>query len=429
MSILIQNATILTQDKKRRQLNGNIFIEDNRIVEISPKPITTEAEYLIDASHHLVLPGLINGHTHIPMTLLRGYGDDMLLDDWLRKCIWPVEAKLTNQSVKIGTDLGLLEMIASGTTTYLDMYFYEQVIAEQTIKAGIRGLLGFALIDGGTPEFTSDNMLPACNHFIQTWKNHELIQPVVAPHGAYTCGPETLQKALDISRQHNVLMHIHCAETRENVYDIQKRYGMRPVAHLKKLGLLNPQASLAHCGWITKNEVKDIKKTGTSIVHCPVSNMKIATGGYTPLPECLDTGVPVSLGTDGAASNNCLDLFDTMKFCALIHKHHRWDPRILPAQTVLDFVTCEASHSFHLDKYIGSIEEGKKADMIILDIKKPHFVPYHDHVSNVVYTGRGSDVTTSIVNGVPVMLNNNFLTIDVAKTLDAAQRCSDELIK
>ena len=272
-------------------------------------------------------------------------------------------------------------------------------------------------------------MLPACDQFVDRWKDHDLIQPVVAPHGAYTCGPETLQKALDISRKHHVLMHIHCAETRENVYDIQKRYGMRPIAHLKKFGLLNNQMSLAHCGWITKNEVRDIKKAGASIAHCPVSNMKIATGGFTPLPECLEAGVPVSLGTDGAASNNCLDLFDTMKFCALIHKHHRWDPRVLPAQTVLDFATREAARSLHLEKDIGSIEEGKKADIVILDIKKPHFVPYHDHVSNVVYTARGSDVSTTIVNGTPVMLDHKFLTIDLEKTMVSAQQCSDELIK
>ena len=319
MSILIHNATILTQDKNRRKLQGDIFIDDGLIAEVSTKSISSEADYCIDGTGHLAIPGLINTHTHIPMTLLRGYGDDMLLDDWLRQCIWPVEAKLTRESVGIGTDLGLLEMIGSGTTSFLDMYFFEDEIAKHTISAGIRGFLGFALIDFGTPEYTPDELIPACERFVRKWKKPGLITPVIAPHGVYTCGPETLAKTLEISSKNNVLMHTHCAETRENVYDVQKRYGHRPIAHLYNLGLLNKQMSLAHCGWITKNEVTDIKKAGASIAHCPVSNMKIATGGFTPVPECLEVGVPVSLGTDGAASNNGLDMFDSMKFCALIH--------------------------------------------------------------------------------------------------------------
>ena len=224
-------------------------------------------------------------------------------------------------------------------------------------------------------------------------------------------------------------MHIHCAETRENVYDVQKRYGRRPVAHLKELGLLNERMSLAHCGWITKNEVLDIKKGGSSIAHCPVSNMKIATGGFTPVPECLDAGVPVSLGTDGAASNNGLDMFDTMKFCALIHKHHRWDPRVLPAQTVFDFATIDAAPRLHVDDQLGSIEEGKRADVVLLDVKKPQFVPHHDQISNLVYAARGGDVVTTIVDGTPVMLDSSYCTLDAETIMAAAGHCARELIK
>jgi 5-methylthioadenosine/S-adenosylhomocysteine deaminase len=429
MSVLIHNATVLTQDANRRQFKGDIFLNDGIIDEVSEKRINTESDFSIDASHHLAIPGLINTHTHIPMTLLRGYGDDMLLDEWLQQCIWPVEAKLTRKSVGIGTDLGLLEMISSGTTSFLDMYFFEDEIANHSIAAGMRGFLGFALIDFGTPELPPNELLSACEQFICKWKNHELITPVIAPHGVYTCGPETLQKTFEISKKKKVLVHTHCAETRDNVYDVQKRYGMRPIALLQKYGLLNKRMSLAHCGWITKNEVSDIKKAGSSIAHCPVSNMKIATGGFTPLPECLKEGVPISLGTDGAASNNGLDMFDTMKFCALIHKHHRWDPRVLPAQTVFDFATINAARSLHVDKDLGSIEEGKCADVVLVDINKPHFVPYHDHISNLVYVARGSDVNTTIINGKPVMLNGEYLTLDAKNIMASARQCALELIK
>jgi 5-methylthioadenosine/S-adenosylhomocysteine deaminase len=250
---------------------------------------------------------------------------------------------------------------------------------------------------------------------------------VVAPHGTYTCGPETLQKSLELSSTYNVLLHIHCSETREEVYDIQTRYGLRPVGHLKKYGLLCKNMVLTHCGWITKNEIMDIKKGGASVSHCPVSNMKIATGGYAPIPEFLDAGVPVGLGTDGAASNNTLDMFDTMKFCTLIHKQHRWDPQVLPAQTVFDLATIGGARCLQMEDRIGSLEEGKKADIIMVDVRKPHLTPHHDHISNLVYAARGSDVVTTIVNGKPVMINRGFLTLDYEATLTDAETCAQEL--
>jgi 5-methylthioadenosine/S-adenosylhomocysteine deaminase len=427
MSILIKKAVILTQNKKREQLHGDIYIEDREIVQISEKSISTEADYKIDGKNKLVLPGLINTHTHIPMTLLRGYGDDMVLKKWLEERIWPAEAKLNSKSIEIGTQLGLLEMIGSGTTTYLDMYFFEDAIGKVTEKAGLRGFLGFAMIDFDTPEYPYNELFSQCERFIKKWEKNDLIKPVVAPHGTYTCGPESLQKALELSGKYNVLLHIHCAETREEIYDVQKQYEVRPVEQLKKYGLLCENMILAHCGWITKNEILDIKKGGAKVSHCPVSNMKIATGGFAPIPELLDSGVPVSLGTDGAASNNILDMFDTMKFCALIHKQHRWDPSVLPAQTVFDFATIEGARCLGMEKDIGSIEEGKKADIIILDLNKPHLTPQHDMTSLLVYAARGSDVCNTIVNGKPIMLENKFLTIDCEKTIEDAEKCAKEL--
>lgn len=324
MSILIKNSSILTQDTTRQQRHGDLYIEDHQIVEISEKPLSVEAEYKIDGTNHLVLPGLLNTHTHIPMTLLRGYGDDMLLNDWLANCIWPVEAKLNKKAIASGTALGLLEMIASGTTSYLDMYFFEEEIARVTEKTGMRGFLGFALVDFDTPEYPAEELFAKCEQFVKRWSRHDRIQPVIAPHSTYSCNPETLRKSNDIATKYDVPLHIHCSETRDEIYEVEKKYGARPVEHLKNLGLLHPKTILAHCGWITKNEILDMKTAGVTVAHCPVSNMKIATGGFAPIPELLESQIPVGLGTDGAASNNTLDMFETMKFCALVHKNHRW---------------------------------------------------------------------------------------------------------
>ena len=427
MSVLIKNTVIITQNKKREQIHGDIYIEDQEIIQISKKPITIEADYKIDGRKKLVLPGLINTHTHIPMTLLRGYGDDMALKRWLEERIWPVEKKLDSRSVEIGTRLGLLEMISSGTTTFLDMYFFEETIGKTTKEAGLRAFLGFPLIDFGTPEYPYDELFPRCESFIRKWRKHNLVRPVVAPHATYTCGPETLHRSLEMADKYDVLLHIHCSETREEVYDVQKRYGLRPIGILKKHGLLCDKIVLAHCGWITKNEVFDIKNSGSKVVHCPVSNMKIATGGYTPLPELLHSNIAVGLGTDGAASNNTLDMFETMKFCSLIHKHHRWDPSILPAQTVLDLATIGGAKCLRMEDKIGSIEEGKKADIIMVDLKKPRLTPQHDFVSHLVYAMRGCDVIATIVNGKPLMLENRILTLDMDAILEDAEKCAYEL--
>ena len=427
LSILIKHSTILTQNDSRQQLQGDVYIDDHQIIEISKKPLSVEADYKIDGAKKLVLPGLINSHTHIPMTLFRGYGDDMLLKDWLEQRIWPVEAKLDKKYITSGTELGLLEMIASGTTAYLDMYFFENIIAEVTEKVGIRGFLGFAVIDFDTPEYKASELIPQSEQFVKRWKGNSLISPVIAPHSTYSCNPETLQKSLEVALKYDVPLHTHCSETRDEVYDVEKRYGVRPVEQLKKTGLLQKGTILAHCGWITKNEIFEMKNAGVVVSHCPVSNMKIASGGYAPIPELLDARVPVGLGTDGAASNNTLDMFETMKFCALVHKNHRWDPAVLPAQTVVDLATIGGAACLGVQQTLGSLEEGKIADLIMIDLKKPHLTPLYNPVSHLVYAARGTDVCTTIVNGKILMLDNEFLTIDMQKTLERAEKDAQEL--
>ena len=351
----------------------------------------------------------------------------MLLKDWLTQRIWPVEAKLDKKYIKSGTELGLLEMIASGTTSYLDMYFFEDTIATVTEKVGIRGFLGFAVIDFDTPEYKASELIPQSEQFVKRWKGNTLISPVIAPHSTYSCNPETLQRSLEVAMKYDIPLHTHCSETRDEVYDVEKRYGVRPVEQLKKIGLLQKGTILAHCGWITKNEILEMKNAGVAVSHCPVSNMKIASGGYAPIPELLDAQVPVGLGTDGAASNNTLDMFETMKFCALVHKNHRWDPAVLPAQTVVDLATVGGATSLGVQHTLGSLEEGKIADLIMIDLKKPHLTPLYNPVSHLVYAARGTDVCTTIVNGKILMFDNEFLTIDMQKTLEHAEKDAQEL--
>jgi 5-methylthioadenosine/S-adenosylhomocysteine deaminase len=308
------------------------------------------------------------------------------------------------------------------------MYFFEDTIAEVAGKAGLRAYLGFGILDGKTPEYDATRLLPACEAFVTRWSGKDTIVPVVAPHSTYTCGPETLARSLEIAERHDVLLHTHCSETRTEIYEVEEQYGVRPLEQLKRHGLLSARMVLAHCGWLTKTEVGDLAAAKASAVHCPVSNFKIGSGAFAPLPEMLAAAVPVGLGTDGAASNNSLDMFDTMKFAALGHKQHRWDPTVMPAPTVLDMATVGGASCLQAQETIGSLEVGKRADLAVIDLHKPHLTPRHDLRSHLVYAARGSDVETTIVDGVPLMLDRQFLTLDYEETLEKAQHAAQELI-
>ena len=422
MSILIKDSKIITQDERRRIIHGDIYIEDNRIIEIGK--IGIEADFKI--KNRIVMPGLINMHTHIPMVLFRGYGDDLLLEEWLQKKIWPIEAKLKEWHIKIGTKLALIEMVATGTTTCNDMYFFEDVIAREAKKFGMRCYAGFSLIDFDTPEIKREKLVPCCDKFLKKWNNNELIIPVVAPHSTYACSPETLQKAREMQEKYDALVHIHCSETSKEVYDVLKKYGVRPLEQIKKYGLLNEKTILAHCGWITKEEVRQIALAKSCVVHNPVSNMKLATGGYTPLPELFNENAVVTLGTDGAASNNKLDMFETMKFTALIHKHHRWNPTIVTAQQTLDMATINAAKFLGINA--GSIEVGKIADIITLDARAVNLIPSHNIISHIVYAANAFNVKDVIINGKMIMHDRNFIDLDYDAIIDEAEKAKEDLI-
>ncbi len=426
-SLRIRNATLVTQDDQRRVVQGDLFVEDGRITHVGQVAGRKEADRTLDGTGQVVLPGLINLHTHVPMTLFRGYGDDMLLEAWLKERIWPAEDRFTPETMRAGTDLGLLEMIATGTTAFLDMYMDEATaIAPAVRAAGLRAWLGEGMVDIGKTEPTEPNRkLPAIERFVKATAKDPLVRGCPAPHGTYTCHAVTYTESARIAREHGVPMHTHCSETRTEVYDVVARHGKRPVAAIADAGALDKNAVLAHCGWITKAEVADIARAGASVAHCPVSNLKLATGGTCPVPELHDAEVKVGLGTDGAASNNTLDLFETLKFAPLVQKNHRWDPRVLPAQRVLDMATRDAADALHRSD-LGRLVPGATADIVMVDFRRPHLVPRHDAVSNLVYSAVGRDVSATIVHGKVLMAEGRFETLDptevMAKAEDAARK-------
>lgn len=425
-SLAIRNATIVTQDAKRSIVQGDLYCEDHRIVSVGPK--APEADRELDATGQILLPGLVNLHTHVPMGLFRGYGDDMVLEQWLRERIWPAEDRLTAESMRVGADLGHLEMILNGVTSYLDMYFMEAgPIADSCRAAGIRGWCGEGMVDvGQTPDGEANRKTRVVEDSIKATRDDPLVTHCPAPHGTYTCNRETYEESARIATEYGVPMHTHCSETRTEVYEVVDKHGARPVEVLKQTGALAANAVLAHCGWITKQEVRLVATAGASVAHCPVSNLKLATGGVCPVPELHDEGVRVGVGTDGAASNNTTDLFESMKFAALVQKQHRWDPTVLPAQRVLDMATRDGADALRRPD-LGRIEVGATADLCLVDFRRPQLVPRHDVVSHLVYAVSGRDVSATVVHGRVLMAGGRVETLDVEAVVAAAQRASEAL--
>jgi 5-methylthioadenosine/S-adenosylhomocysteine deaminase len=301
-------------------------------------------------------------------------------------------------------------------------------VAKAANEAGLRAFLCYAMIDlfGFKKADEQLEISKKLSSFIKTLGNKR-IKFVIGPHAPYTCSKETLLKAVEIAENENSLIHIHIAETRSEQVEFENKHGLREIEYLNKIGFLNPKVVAAHCVWLTKNEIKILKEKGVKVSHCPVSNMKLGVGGVAPLPEMFEHGITVSLGTDGPASNNCLDMFDTMKFCALIHKSQRWDPTILPSQKVLDLATIEGAKALMMDKDIGSIEEGKLADLILIDTRAPNMMPIHGKdtiVSNLVYSAKGFNVNTTIVNGKILMHDKKVKTLNEDEVYEKAQEAA-----
>ncbi|MEM2123072.1 MAG: amidohydrolase [Candidatus Bathyarchaeia archaeon] len=429
-SILLKNCSwMITQNSSREIIRGgSILVRDSLIEEVSKKPIKARSvDLVIDAKDMLALPGLVNAHTHVSMTLFRGYADDMHLKEWLEEKIWPLERKLTGELCYIGALLGCLEMIKSGTTCFLDMYFYPDYVAKAAREAGIRAYVSHALIDF-MDRIEGLRQIDLAEEYIR--KIRDMGDPrigiAISPHAPYTCSEETLIKAKEIAEKERIPLHIHLAETRREQVNYEKNYRLREVEYLDRIGFLSPRLVAAHSVWLTRREVRLLAEKEVKVAHCPVSNMKLAEGGTAPVPEMMEEGVTVSLGTDGAASNNSLDMFETMKICTLTHKAHRWDPTIAPAQAVLDMATMGGAEALGLSHEIGSISEGMKADIILLDLNSPNLRPIHNPstlVSHMVYSARGCNVDTVIIDGKILMQGRRLKTLDemaVYSTVDSA---------
>ena len=432
--MLIKNCSwLVTQNRNRDVLReSSILVQDGKITKVG-KEVKDRADAEIDGSGKIVLPGLINTHTHLSMVLLRGFADDMRLQDWLSKKIWPVEARLTPEACYQGALLGCAEMIMSGTTTFMDMYFNMEDVAKAVKETGLRGFLSYGIIDLFDTAKAKAEQAKSQKFFdyVQELRSSR-IKFALGPHAPYTCSPETLLWAKEFAEKNQVVDHIHIAETRKEQADFQKQKGARVVEYLDKIGALSNRMLAAHCVWLTKSEVTTLAKAGVSVAHCPVSNMKLASGGVAPLPEMFDAGIAVGLGTDGAASNNSLDMFETMKVCALLHKAHRWDATVLNAQKTLDLATIEGARALGIQDEVGSVEVGKKADLIMLDAHMPNLNPIHGTetvVSDLVYSASPANVDTTIVDGELLMTHRQLRTIDLEQTVQNAARIANELVQ
>ncbi|MDD5589975.1 MAG: amidohydrolase [Candidatus Portnoybacteria bacterium] len=424
MMILIKNGTILTQDKNRRVIkDGAVLFEGETIKAIGQtKKVESlikgkKLEKIIEAKGKVVMPGLVNAHTHLAMTLLRGLADDLPLEEWWFKKIFSAESKFTRRHVFLGSLLGGLEMIKSGTTCFVDFYYFEDEVASAVKELGLRANLGVGILDLETFAFkNSPESFVQFFELAERFRNDNLIRISLAPHMFQTTSRETYKKAKKAAGRFNCIMQTHLAETKAEVDFCRKKYGKTPAQILDKEKILDGKTLLAHGCHLDEKDIKILGKNKVSVAHCPVSNMKLASG-VMPLARLEKAGVCLALGTDGSCSNNSLDMFGEMKFAALLQKSFFGDPALADSQRVLDMATINGARALGLEKEIGSIEPGKKADIIILDFDQPHLTPVSNIASHLVYCANGADVLTSIVNGRVVMENRKVKVIDEKKVL------------
>ena len=425
--LIAAGGTIVTMDGERRIIeDGAIAVKGDAIVAVG-KRAEIEAKYTaarrIQAQGKLILPGLINGHTHAPMTLLRGLKDDVTLEEWLTKYIFPAEAKnVTEDFARWGTRLAALEMIRGGTTTYADMYYFEDAIAEETKAAGMRGVLGETVIDFPVPDSKSaPQTLAYTEGFLKKWKGDAQIHAAVAPHSIYTTSEKTLRDSAALARRYGAPILIHVAETKRERGESEAKNGLSPVAYLDKLGVLGPDVLAAHCVWVDADDRKLLAARDVGCVHNPSSNMMLASG-VAPVAELRAAGVRLGLGTDGTAgSNNDLNVMEEMDLAAKLQKVTRMDPRAWGARDAVEMATIEGARALHLEKEIGSLEPGKKADFIVLGLDAPHAVPMFDIYTQIVYALKANDVETVVIGGKVVMRERRVLTLDEAKVIEKAR--------
>jgi 5-methylthioadenosine/S-adenosylhomocysteine deaminase len=432
VDLLVTGGTVVTMDGQRRVIeDGAVAVRGDSIVAVGPRAELEnrfEAALTIDAHGTLVLPGLINGHAHAAMSLFRGMADDLALDEWLQKYIFPAEARnVTPDFVYWGTRLGVLEMLRGGITTYADMYYFEDVVAEVTKEAGMRGVLGETIIDFPAPDNkTPGDAFAYTQKYLDHWKGDPLIIAAVAPHSIYTCSEKTLQDAAALARRNGAPILIHIAEAQFELEQSRAKHGATPVAYLERAGILGPDVIGAHCVWVDQADIATLAHFNVGCINNPSSNMKTAAG-VMPVPEMLAAGEPIGLATDGAASNNNQDMFEEMDLAAKLQKVARMDPRALPAKQVVEMATINGARALHLEKIIGSLETGKKADLILVDIGAPHATPMYDVYSELVYALKATDVRTVVIAGKVVMRDRWMLTLNENEILAKAEKYKKQI--
>lgn len=425
VSLIVIGGTVVTQNASRQILSpGAVVVQGTDIVAVgSPEAVAARYDALrtIDMPDQVVLPGLVNTHTHAPMVMYRGLADDLVLSDWLQRYIFPAEEKTVSPDmVRIGTRLAALEMIESGTTTFADMYYFEEEVAKAAKAAGLRGVLGqtiiqFPVADARTPAAG----LRRAESFIEDFLDDELIVPAVAPHAIYTLDREGLVRSAALARRYEVPLMIHLAETEDEVKNSRAEHKQSPVGYLESLGFWGPRTIAAHGVWVDDQDIQVLKRREVGVSHNPESNMKLSSG-VAPVQKYLAAGVALGLGTDGAASNNDLDMFEAMRQAALLAKLTTRDPTAVPAQAALDMATIGGAKALGMADLIGSLEPGKRADMIVVGMSSARQTPMYDAVSHLVYATRGDDVRTTIVNGKVLMQDREVRTLTRDRVLAEA---------
>ncbi|MCI4331399.1 MAG: amidohydrolase family protein [Thermoplasmata archaeon] len=423
---VFENGLLVTQDGARRVLRGSMRVEEGRITEIGPTVSTHGAER-VDASGFALVPGFINTHQHVAMSILRGIADDRDLGAFL-EVLFAVDAKRTEADLEAGAAAGIAEMLLSGTTTFLDLYYGEDAIARAVERLGIRGYLGWAVLD---PAMTTQKGVPVDNAraFIRRWKDHARVHPLVAPQGVYVCGEETWRKAREVAESEGTLVHYHLSETRREVHEHEAKTGLRPPIWLDKIGFLGPHQVAAHCVWLTRREVELLANHHVGVAHCPNSNLKLATGGVCPVTDLRAAGAVVALGTDSTASNNSLSMLREMHSAGLLQKHQRWDAAALSAQTLLDMATIEGARVLGREADLGSLAPGKRADFSLFRLDHPTLVPARPEaiVSHLAYSASEEAVDSVYVEGECLVRHRELVREPWPSIRRSAEQAADTL--
>ena len=428
--ILIHRCIILPMNGKTFIEDGALAVKNDKIIFIGKSTSATSirAETKINAKGKVAIPGLINCHTHVPMTLFRGIAEDQPLDIWLKETIWPLEAKLKSEDVHAGALLGCLEMIKSGTTCFADMYFHEEKVANAVKESGLRGVLAEGIIEAENKALDK-RMFDRSVNFAKSFRGYAngRTSTMLGPHAVYSCSAKLLMEISDKASELKVGVHLHLAESKRMFRKFEKKYGSSEVEFLDRIGFLRGRVLAAHCIDLSKKDMRILSKRGVNVVHIPVANMKLGSG-TAKIKDLTNLGVNVCLGTDGPASNNTLDMFETMKVAALLQKLTYMDPSVLPAHETLKMATVNGAKALGLDKNIGSLEVGKKADLILIDLLKPHLKPLHNIYASIVYAAHGSDVDTVIVDGKILMQHGEVKTLDEQAVVEKAEKTAFDLL-